>query len=323
MLAGQPNVQLVPTGVPNFTLAEQFRLPGQIRGLHPGLYHSPYYIMPYCTGVPTVVTIYDLIPLVCRGYFSAAQRLAFRLTTALALRSASRVITISAATRCDLLSHFHVPPEKVTSVPLAADEHFYPRPPAEIAQLRAEYGLPEQYVLYLGINKPHKNLVCLVNAWAQIRNSQFAIRNSQLIIAGAWDERYPEPKQRVEMLGLGNAVRFLGPVPDALLPALYSGATLFAFPSQYEGFGLPVLEAMACGTPVACSNTSSLPEVAGDAAITLDPTDIAALANTLSRLLTDANLRADLQERGLRRAAQFSWERTARGTLAVYQQAAD
>jgi alpha-1,3-rhamnosyl/mannosyltransferase len=141
-----------------------------------------------------------------------------------------------------------------------------------------------------------------------------------LVIAGTWDPRYPESRQRAEALALKEAVHFLGPIVEEDLPTLYSGAVAFVFPSEYEGFGLPVLEAMACGTPVACSNTSSLAEVAGDAALLFDPTDVAAIADALTHLLHEPSLWADLRERGLRRTAQFSWERTARDTLAVYRQ---
>ncbi len=140
-----------------------------------------------------------------------------------------------------------------------------------------------------------------------------------LVIAGAWDSRYPEPRQQVEALELENAVRFLGPVPEADLPALYSGATLFVFPSLYEGFGLPPLEAMACGTPVIASNASSLPEVVGEAGILIDPHDVRALTEAMRRALTDEQLRKELQIKGLDRAKQFTWERAAQETLEVYR----
>ena len=136
---------------------------------------------------------------------------------------------------------------------------------------------------------------------------------------GHWDERYPEAKQAAERLGLKDTVKFIGPVTDADLPALYGGAEVFVFPSQYEGFGFPVLEAMACGAPVVCSNRSSLPEVAGDAALLCDPNDTEALAHTIEQALTDRNLCAGLRQRGLARAAQFSWEQTAQSTLKVYR----
>ena len=145
------------------------------------------------------------------------------------------------------------------------------------------------------------------------------IQNPKLLIAGAWDQRYLEPKRLTESLGMTESVRFLGPVADADLPALYAGADLFVFPSLYEGFGLPVLEAMACGTPVACSNTSSLPEVAGDAALLFDPTDIQAMVGAMDLALGDANMREELRRRGAAQAARFSWERTAQATMEVYR----
>jgi alpha-1,3-rhamnosyl/mannosyltransferase len=178
--------------------------------------------------------------------------------------------------------------------------------------------LPDRYVLYFGSNKPHKNVPRLVQAFAQARIEAQGSR-IELVVAGHWDERYPEAKQAAERLGLKDTVKFIGPVKDADLPALYGGAELFVFPSEYEGFGLPVLEAMACGAPVVCSSRSSLPEVAGDAALLCDPQDVESLARTIEQALTDRDLRAALQQRGLARAAQFSWEQAAQRTLGVYR----
>ncbi|MEZ4663133.1 MAG: glycosyltransferase family 1 protein [Caldilineaceae bacterium] len=178
----------------------------------------------------------------------------------------------------------------------------------------AEIRAAGQFLFYFGINKPHKNLPALIDAYAQWRTASAY----PLVIAGAWDERYPEAKQAAAQKNLGDSVIFLGPIPDADLPALYAAATAFIFPSRYEGFGLPVLEAMACGTPVACSNTSSLPEVAGDAALLFAPDDINAIAGALTQL-TDSSTRLRLRERGLQQAARFTWRRTAEQTLAVYR----
>jgi alpha-1,3-rhamnosyl/mannosyltransferase len=173
-------------------------------------------------------------------------------------------------------------------------------------------------MLYFGSNKPHKNVSRLVQAFAQ-----FGIRNQGsgigLVIAGHWDERYPEAKQAVEQYGLTERVTFIGPVKDDDLPALYGGAELFVFPSEYEGFGLPVLEAMACGAPVVCGNRSSLPEVAGDAALLCDPLDAANIALALNRVMDDAALHLTLQQRALERATQFTWEHTAQLTRDVYK----
>jgi alpha-1,3-rhamnosyl/mannosyltransferase len=191
-----------------------------------------------------------------------------------------------------------------------------------VAAVRARYDLPERYLLYLGSNKPHKNLERLVEAWALLQPQPAA-----LVIAGSWDSRYPEARQRAAALsrspaplaGLERQLLWLGPVPEADLPALYSGALLFVFPSLYEGFGLPVLEAMACGTPVACSNTSSLPEVAGDAALLANPLDTQELARAMRTALEDESLRQEMSEKGLKRAQGFSWLRTAQRTLETYR----
>ena len=403
-LPDSPAVTLVPVDVSPFALAQQWQIPRLLRGFASRnqesgirsqesgvrseraaaqprssvvgrrssvLYHSGFNLMPYAPGVPTIVTLHDLIPLLMPEQSSGRARLLARWANVLALRAARVALAISEATRRDYLAHFRVPAERIITTPLAADRAFRPQPDAAIAALRARYALPERYVLYLGSNKPHKNLVGLIEAW-QIaptgsksanqrinestngRISESASQQigksaergsrltfdvsrtpalapkhsagasvtshaSRLVIAGAWDDRYPEAKQRVAALGLGDSVRFLGPVPEADLPALYAGAELFVFPSLYEGFGLPVLEAMACGTPVICSNTSSLPEVAGDAAVQVDPLDVDALATAIGRVLGDEALAEELRQRGLQQAARFTWAQTAQQTLAVYR----
>ncbi len=338
-LARHANVTLVPVDVPTFALAEQTRLPWVVRRLRLDVLHSPYYIKPYLLPCPSVVSLYDLIAARYPEYLpSSWARLVFAITTRLAITTARRLITLSAASRRDLVELYGVPPARVAVTPLAADEHFQPIAEATILEaVRRKYALPEHFVLYLGSNKPHKNLARLIQAWSLILspqssapNRQSAIGaahgppprgNRQLVIAGHWDPRYPQAQQRATELGLEESVRFLGDVSEADLPALYNLATIFAFPSLYEGFGLPPLEAMACGTPVVCANTSSLPEVVGEAALLFDPLDLQAMAATIAQALSDASLRAALGARGLARARLFSWERTARETLAVYREA--
>jgi len=316
-----PDLPRVDCPASPFSLRQQWVVPQQLRYLQVTLYHSPYYLMPYRPGVPTVFTCHDLIPLRYPQYFSAAQRLIYRLAHTLALKTASVTIAVSQATQADLLRCFRFAPQRVVVIPEAADAHFMPQPIERINALRAKYALPEQYVLYFGSNKPHKNMVGLVKAW-QVLNTKYQIPNTKLVVAGHWDERYPEAIRVVEEADLKGKVVFLGPVDEADLPALYSGATLFTFPSLYEGFGLPVLEAMACGTPVVCSSTSSLPEVAGDAALLVNPLDVDGLAQAIGQLWSDEGLREDVRARGLAQAARFSWAQTARETLAVYEQCA-
>ncbi len=313
-LAGE-RVQVVDVPLSPFSLRQQWAVPRLLARRGADLYHSPYYLMPYRPGVPTVLTVHDLIPLLFPRQSTLQARLLFRWTTALALRTARQVIAVSEATLRDLQRHFHIPADRVSVVPEAPDPAFYPRPPTEVEALRRKYALPDSFVLYVGSNKPHKNLTRLMEAWAQI--TEHRIRNT-LVLAGPWDPRYPEPRLLAERLGLQN-IRWLGPVPEADLPALYSAADLFVFPSLYEGFGLPVLEAMACGVPVVCSDTSSLPEVAGDAALWVDPNDVQALAAAITELLTSPARRAEMREKGFQQAARFSWERTATLTLEGYR----
>jgi glycosyltransferase involved in cell wall biosynthesis len=315
-------VGLHPCPVSPFSIAQQWRIPRHLARMGASLYHSPYYLMPYLPGVPAVVTVHDLIPLRFPGTVSPRARLFFRLATLLALHSASQVITISNHTRDDILAVFGSSmAAKIHAIPLAAGPQFYPQSPDAIERVRQKYHLPDSYVLYLGINKPHKNLVRLLHAWKNVL-VQLPHPPDQLVIAGAWDERYPEPRQTVEELGLGERVRFLGPIAEADLPGLYSGSKVFVFPSLYEGFGLPVLEALACGVPTACSNTSSLTEAAGTAAEYFDPHNVEAITSALMSCLGEKALAPDLRENRLAQARQFSWEKTAQATMEVYRLAA-
>jgi len=293
-------------------------LPRVLRNMQADLYHAPYYIRPYIgLPCPSVTTLYDIIPRRFPEEVSARARWLFDLLTHLAIRASRHLLTISASARDDLIAAYRIPTSRITVTRLAADPRFRPQRPEPIAAVRAKYQLPERFILALASNKPHKNLVALVEAFARLGVGR-ETPNPQLVIAGHWDPRYPQARVAAERLGLGDSVRFLPGVPEADLPALYSGAELFAFPSRYEGFGLPALEALACGAPVLCCDTSSLPEVVGATALRVTPTP-AALAAGLARLLADSVLRAELREAGPRRAAQFSWPSTAEATLMVYE----
>jgi glycosyltransferase involved in cell wall biosynthesis len=315
-LAGS-QVRLVSTTISPFALGQQVQLPRLLRETGAvDLYHSTYYLMPYSMRLPTVLTFYDLIPLQHPATVSRRARTLFRLTMGMALSVSAQVVSISEAARRDLLARFKLPPEKVTTTPLAADARFCPQSPGELARVRAAYDLPGKMVLFVGINKPHKNLVRLVEAFGRLLEQG---SRATLVLAGPWDERYPEAKEAAARLPAGDSVRFLGPVADADLPALYAAATVFVLPSVYEGFGLPVLEAMACGAAVACSNTSSLPEIAGEAALLFDPYDVESIASAIGRLLDDGALRRRMVQAGLEQAARFTWEKTAAQTLDVYR----
>ncbi|MHB1296063.1 MAG: glycosyltransferase family 4 protein [Anaerolineae bacterium] len=312
-LAALPNAELVPAPAGVFSLRQQVVMPRLARRYRLDLYHAPYLLAPYLLPCPLVATVHDLIPSL---FADAARRAAFRGLTRLCLARAAAVLVDSDATRADLMrlagSHGRV----VTVLP-GVDGSFSPRPEEEVTALRRRLGLAQPYVLYLGINKPHKNLVRLVEAWAGL--SPALQRGRQLVLAGWEDPRFPETRQAVARLGLEERVRILGPVPNADLAALLSGAQAFVFPSLYEGFGLPVLEAMACGAPVACSRASSLPEVVGDAALTFDPLRVPEMREAITRLLEDDALRRDLAARGQARARTFTWERAARQVWDLYR----
>lgn len=309
-----PNLEIVAIEVPTFSLAEQWRLPSIVRGLRLDLFHSPYYLKPYLLPCPSVVTIYDLIPRLYPEYVSSGARVIFEMAIRLAIVTSRLVISVSQSAKEDLVRLLGVPPSKVWVTPLGVDRRFCPVNEKAISNLRQKHDLPEGYILYLGTNKPHKNLARLVEAFAEVKTEQ------KLVLAGKEDPRYSEAHEVTKQLGLQDRVVFLGQVSEDDLPALYSGAALFVFPSLCEGFGLPLLEAMACGVPVISSSTSSLPEIAGQAAVMVAPLDLSQLARALERVLGDSNLRASMREEGLKQAAQFSWERTAVETLAVYRQ---
>jgi glycosyltransferase involved in cell wall biosynthesis len=314
-LARFPNVKLCRVDVSTFSLREQFQLPTS----NFQLLHSPYFIKPYFLRIPSIVTIFDLIPLLFPNDVpNAHTRFFFRWATWLAAKTATRVIVPSAATRDDLIARLCVPRAKIVVAPLAADVRFVLQTDAAIVRMREKYALPTRYVLYVGINKPHKNLAALIEAWQCVES------DVALVIAGAWDARYVAQQQSggaEERSANGNRkskMRFIYNVDDADLPALYAGATVFVMPSLYEGFGLTPLEAMACGASIICTNVSSLPEVVGDAAVLVNPRKVPEIAQAIARVLDDAALRDDLRAKSRARAAQFSWERTARATLDVY-----
>lgn len=305
-------VNVLDVSMSCFGLRQQYALAKHLRRLQVDTYHSPYFLMPYLPRKPTAVTIHDLIPLRFPAAISLRARLFFQASIRMALWAADEVITPSEASRQDLLKAYSLESHRVTTIPMAPAQCFTPQSSGEILRVRQKYAI-EDYVLYLGINKPHKNLLGLLDAWKKIDT------NALLVIAGRWDKSFQEPKNRVKELALDDHVLFLDAVDERDLPGLYAGAKLFVFPSLHEGFGLPVIEAMACGTAVACSNVSSLPEVAGDAARFFNPHDTDEIISAISSILETESLRLKLQEEGLLRAAKFSWSRTAEMTLGVYR----
>ena len=280
------------------------------------LLHATYTLPPLLP-CRSVVTVHDVSYRLFPRAFSPRDRLLLSLAVPLSMRRADRVITVSEASRRDILRLYGLPPTKVVAIPNGVEDRFQPVDAASrLAAVRQRHGLPERFILALGNLQPRKNLRRLVAAYALLRH-QYGIRH-QLVLAGKPLWREGAIYRAIERHGLVGDVVTTGYVDDANLPALYSAADLFVYPSLYEGFGLPPLEAMACGTPVVAGATSSLPEVVGEAALLVEPTDVAALAAAIARLLRDDELHRHLGAAGRERAARFSWETAARQTAAVY-----
>lgn len=313
--------------IPFARLWTHVRLSAELMLHPPDLLFVPAHVLPL--GVPlrrgmrSVVTIHDLGYVRFPSAHTPAHRLYLRLSTLWTARAATRLIAISAATRDDLVRFAHVPSHKIAVVPHGLSPRFRPiESPSIRAAIRSRYRIPSPYIFYVGTVQPRKNLVRLIDAFAQVHaNRAGADAALTLVIAGKRGWRTEAIEQRAAALGIAAQVQFIGYVEDDDLPVLLSDALAFALPSLYEGFGMPVLEAMACGTPVLTSSTSALPEVAGDAALLVDPEDQAAIAVGLERLVTQDSLRAELRARGLARAAAFTWDRCAAQTLAVFHAA--
>ena len=283
------------------------------------LMHYPYFAAPLRAATPFVVTVHDLIPLLLPEYRGSRLVRAYMSLQSVTVRRARLILADSNASRHDVVRLLDVPRQRVRVVHLGVDPEFRPVPSDGV---RAKYGLPERYVMYSGGLDARKNVERLVLAYARARASQgvtepLAITGDHRRVGGLYRPLAP----LVEQLGLGEHVRFLGLVPQDDLVALLSGCALFVYPSRYEGFGLPPLEAMACGAVVASSTGGSLAEVVGDAALTFAPDDEAAMAEALARGLQDEPLRGRLREAGRARAAEFTWEKTARATLEAYRDA--
>ncbi len=298
-------------------LWEQLAVPELVRRQGLDLWHATVNVAPVAGRCPAVVTVHDLSFLRYPEAFPVLQRLYLRTQVLRSLRAARRVIAVSAATGQDVMALAGLPAERIDVVPNGVDAAFGVAPAAEVAAFRARRGLPERYILHLGTLEPRKNLVRLVRAFGRVRVADLA--DVKLVLAGGkgWD--YANIYQEVSRLGLEAEVVFAGYVADEELPWWYRGAAVFAYPSLMEGFGLPVLEAMACGVPVVTSNVSALPEVAGEAALLVDPTDEEALAEALRAVLSDGGLARELGVEGRRRAVRYRWERTAEETAAVYR----
>jgi glycosyltransferase involved in cell wall biosynthesis len=304
----------------NYSIAEQIKLPLALQREGVTLFHAPHYVLPRLIGCKSVVTIHDCIHLMFPQYLPG--RLAHvyaRTSITTAARRADRIITVSESSKRDILKYVDVPPDKIDVIYNAYDQRFAVEPREEdVVRVRERYQLHDEFVLYAGNIKPHKNLERLIDAFHRVR--QRGLDHLKLVLIGDDISKYASLRRAVHRNQLHKYVRFLGYLPEETLAVMYRLAGVFVFPSLYEGFGLPPLEAMAGGTPVVTSNVSSLPEVAGDAALLVDPYDPEAIAEGIYQVLTDEDLRRSLRQKGLARARQFSWESAVRRVRDIYVQ---
>lgn len=282
--------------------------------------HVQFTAPPFCP-CPAVVSIHDLSFEHLPQTFNRRSRTQLRLTVRHSARRASKILTLSEHTRRDVIDTYRIDPAKVTAIPLAAPDHFGPVDDAkELQRVRHTYGIDGEYVLTVGSIQPRKNLVRLIKAYAELRSVNPSNAYPKLVIVGRCGWLYDETFRALEETGVSNSVILTGYVPESDLPALYSGAICFIYPSYFEGFGLPPLEAMKCGAPVIVGKETSLPEVVGDAALQVDPFDVSAMARAMDQLVRNSGLRQELRVKGEARANLFDWKHTAERTLAVYEQ---
>jgi glycosyltransferase involved in cell wall biosynthesis len=312
------NFRPVPETSGNYSIAEQFMIPLAVKREGVTLFHAPHYVLPPLVRCKSVVTIHDCIHLMFPQYLP--NRAAFwyaKWSITQAAQRATRVMTVSQSSKRDILRFVDTEPAKIDVIYNAYDECFAMEPREEdVVRVRERYQLHDEFVLYAGNVKPHKNLERLIDAFHLVRKR--GLDNLKLVLIGDEISKYTALRRAVHHHQLHKYVRFLGYLPEETLAVMYRLAGVFVFPSLYEGFGLPPLEAMASGTPVVTSNVSSLPEVAGDAAVLVDPYSPQAIADGIYAVLTDEKLRREMVLKGIARAGQFSWEQSVRRVRAIY-----
>jgi len=299
-----------------------YDLAREIERLEPDLVHFPQSVAdPLTLSLPSVLTLHDIQQEYHPEFFTAQELRFRRKTYRPSAEKASLIITDSEFTRQTLVEKYQVPATKVYSIFMGVDHAVFrpDHPQEELQRLKKKYRFPEQFAFYPANTWPHKNHVLLVQAWARLRQRTRA--DCPLVLTGKAREGHKGFLAEVERLGLQREILYLGYVPRQEMPLLYAMASFLIFPSLFEGFGLPVLEAMASGCPVACSNLTTLPEIAGGAALLFDPYSEEGIAEAAWRLLEERETRQELRQRGLERAGEFSWEKTARETLQVYDKA--
>lgn len=280
--------------------------------------HNPSQVPTYFKArQKSVVTAHDITPMLLPDAFLSGRPMIYRALFLKTLKNADRIIAVSDSTRRDILRYVNIPPEKICTIYEGVDQERYkPLSRKEVQVVDEKYAINFPYILYTGTLEPRKNIPFLIEAFHIVRRAGI---KHKLVIVGKRGWKYKEVFKTVDRLELQNDVVFTGYIPVEDLPVFYNAADIFVYPSLYEGFGLPPLEAMACGTPVITSNTSSFPEVVGDAGIMVDPHDVNQLAEEMQKILTNTGLRQDMIGKGLERVKLFSWEKMAIETLKVYE----
>ena len=310
-----PSVKYLPKKSYFWHLYSQFRL--RKNDFKLDIIHSPENATLFVNlkNQKKIITVHDIRPYLFPELGITGVRYKFALPRT--LKTADKIITDSNSTKKDLINYFNIPEEKIKVILLAADEKFEVLNNEKINEVKQKFNLDFPFVLYVGILTKHKNIPTLIKAFYKIKKEDI---KHKLVIAGTKRGKYKEIFETIDKLNLQNDIVFTGYISDEDLPALYNAADLFVYPSLFEGFGLLPLESMACGTPVITSNTSSLPEVVGDAGIMIDPHDVDRLADAMHEVLSNDRLREDMIKKGLERAKMFSWEKCAKETLKVYEE---
>lgn len=317
----EPHLTRLPTGSPtNRILWEQVAFPYQLGRNHFDLSHSMAYVSPLLSLTPDVVTVYDLSFVLFPGYFRPLNRIYLKWGTRLSTRRAKRVIAISESTKADLVRLFALPSGKIDVVPPGVQPSFFPNGDGNsLERFKRTKKLPDHFILFVGTLEPRKGLTTLIRAFANAKSRHHLPHKLVLVGGHGWKE--DEIARAIEANRVDQDVILAGYAPAEELPYWYRAADAFVYPSQYEGFGMPLLEAMASGTPVITGNVSSLPEAVGNAGLLVDPNDARELEEALARIVTDNGLRDELIFKGRERARSFTWARTAEATANVYRRA--
>ncbi len=311
------NFNLIKAKAKWLSLSGQIEVPMIIKRVKPDLFHAASFSVPFIQPCPTVATIYDLIHVIFPGHYSFIHKIYYGIFLKSVIKQAKRIITISESSRQDINKYYGYPADRIDIAYPAAGDRFRPvKDDRLIADLKAKYQLPEHIILYIGNRKKHKNVAGLIEAYSMLSKKlkdQYA-----LVLSGLMDQ---ELEALVRMNKVQGRVKCLSNISEEELPLAYNAADLFVFPTLYEGFGLPPLEAMACGVPVITSNVASVPEVVGDAALLVDPNNSRELADTMAKVLENNDLKQELKAKSLERARHFTWEECAQRTLKTYMEA--